>query len=107
MGRAAPLLDLALSEVVQHGEKVRLIGETSYQAGSWAGPRRMVYKAEAQENGPNTCFVVTDRTVSAQLVYDNYVDRREPENWIKELKHRCFADHLSFPASGPPSSGCS
>lgn len=92
---AAPLRETALAQATESGEKVRLIGETLYQAGRWAIERRVVYKAEALEKGPNTRFVVTNRTVSAQAVYDEYVDRGEPENWIKDLKNHCFADRLS------------
>lgn len=92
---AAPLLEQALTEAAETGEKVRLIGETSYQAGSWAGERRVVYKAEALAKGPNTRFVVTTHTASADQVYAGYMDRGEPENWIKDLKNHCFADRLS------------
>lgn len=92
---AAPVLETALAEAEGCGEKVRLIGETSYQAGSWDSERRVVYKAEALAKGPNTRFVVTNRTAPAQTVYDEYVDRGEPENWIKDLKNHCFADRLS------------
>lgn len=94
---AAPLLEQALTEAATTGEKVRLIGETTYQAGSWEQARRVVYKAEALAKGPNTRFVVTNRAeaISAQTVYDDYVDRGEPENWIKDLKNHCFADRLS------------
>jgi Transposase DDE domain group 1 len=75
--RAAPLLAAALAVAERTGEPVRLIGETCYQAGSWAIPRRVVYKAEALERGPNTRFVVTNRPphVPATAVYDDYVDR--------------------------------
>ena len=91
----APLLAQALATSVETGAKVRLIGETRYQAGSWDRERRVVYKAEALAKGPNTRFVVTNRTAMAQAVYDEYVDRGEPENWIKDLKNHCFADRLS------------
>ena len=94
---AAPLLDQALADATRTGEKVRLIGETTYQAGSWEIPRRIVYKAEALAKGPNTRFVVTNRPVdvTAQAIYDDYVARGESENWIKDLKNHCFADRLS------------
>jgi hypothetical protein len=95
---AAPLLERALTEAAETGEKVRLLGEATYQAGSWDRERRVVYKAEALAKGPNTRFVVTNRpaqSVSATQVYDDYVDRGEPENWIKDLKNHCFADRLS------------
>lgn len=92
---AAPLLEQALTQADEMGEKVRLIGEMTYQADSWEGERRVVYKAEALAKGPNTRFVVTNRAAAPQIVYDDYVDRGEPENWIKDLKNHCFADRLS------------
>lgn len=77
------------------GGKVRLLGETAYQAGSWDHPRRVVMKAEVLAKGTNTRFVVTTRTETPHTVYDAYVARGEAENWIKDLKRGCFADRLS------------
>jgi hypothetical protein len=92
---AAPLLAAAQAQQAATGAKVRLAGEIRYQAGSWAHPRRVVYKAEALAAGPNTRFVVTTRADPPLALYDFYVDRGEPENWIKDLKRACFADRLS------------
>lgn len=93
---AAPLLAEAQRQQAATGaEKVRLAGEVPYQAGSWPRARRVVYKAEALAQGPNTRFVVTTRTGPPLAVYDWYVDRGEPELWIKDLKRACFADRLS------------
>src|SRR5439155_18088144 len=79
----------------QGGAKVRLASELSYQAGPWAKERRVVYKAEALEKGPNTRFVVTTRADEPLALYDWYVDRGEPELWIKDLKNACFGDRMS------------
>jgi hypothetical protein len=79
----------------QGGAKVRLVGETTYQAGSWPHPRRVVMKAEVLPKGTNTRFVVTTRPDAPTTVYDWYVERGETENWIKDLKAGCFADRLS------------
>jgi hypothetical protein len=92
---AAPLLAAAQRQQAETSEKVRLAGEVRYQAGSWTRTRRVVYKAEALVKGPNTRFVVTTRTQPPLAVYDWYVDRGEPELWIKDLKRACFADRLS------------
>src|SRR6266545_3524528 len=93
---AAPLLSQALVESkAQGGSKVRLAGETAYQARTWIHPRRVVYKAEALSKGPNTRFVVTTRSEDPMVVYDWYVDRGEPENWLKDLKNAVEADRLS------------
>ncbi len=92
---AAPLLAQAQAQQAQTGEKVRLVGETCYQAGSWDQPRRVVYKAETLDKGPNTRFVVTTRPDPPAALYDWYVDRGEMEGWIKDYKRACIADRLS------------
>lgn len=79
----------------QDGAKVRLLGETMYQAASWPQERRVVMKAEVLAKGTNTRFVVTTRDGDPTAVYAWYVDRGEAENWIKDLKRGCFADRLS------------
>jgi hypothetical protein len=93
---AVPLLEEARRQSAkQGGAKVRLAAELRYQADSWPQERRVVYKAETLEKGPNTRFVVTTRTDPPLDLYDWYVDRGEPELWIKDLKNACFADRLS------------
>jgi hypothetical protein len=93
---AAPLLAEAQAQsAAQGGAKVRLAGETRYQAESWPRERRVVFKAEVLEKGPNTRFVVTTRAEEPLAVYDRYVDRGEAENWIKDLKNALQADRLS------------
>jgi hypothetical protein len=79
----------------QDGAKVRLLGETTYQADSWPHPRRVIMKAEMLPKGPNLRFVVTTKTDEPEPLYDWYVDRGASENWIKDLKRGCFADRLS------------
>ena len=93
---AAPLLAEARARSAQEGgAKVRLAGETPYRAATWPHPRRVVFKAEVLAKGPNTRFVVTTRADEPLAVYDRYVDRGEPENWIKDLKNALRADRLS------------
>lgn len=92
---AAPLLVQAKEQRAATGEKVRLVAQTLYQAGSWDRPRRVVYKAEALDRGPNTRFVVTTRADPPAALYEFYVDRGEPELWIKDFKRACLADRLS------------
>lgn len=93
---AAPLAATALAASAQAaGAKVRMLGETHYQAGSWDLPRRVIIKAEALARGPNTRFVVTTRTDDPDALYAWYTARGETENWIKDLKLACFADRLS------------
>ena len=92
---AAPLLAQAQAQRASTGEKVRLTAQTRYQAGTWDQERRVVYKAEALDAGPNTRFVVTTRTDEPAALYDFYVDRGEAENRIKDYKRACIADRLS------------
>ncbi len=93
---AAPLLAEAQTQLKETGaEKVRLAGEVGYCADSWPCFRRVVFKAEALAQGPNTRFVVTSRPDSPLDLYDWYVQRGESENWIKDFKLGCFADRLS------------
>jgi hypothetical protein len=92
---AAPLLAEAQRRQAATGTKARLAGEAFYRAGSWPVARRVVYKAEALAEGPNTRFVVTTRTDPPLVLYDFYVDRGEPEGWIKDFKRACHGDRLS------------
>jgi hypothetical protein len=89
------LAEAQTDSAAQDGAKVRLAGEAPYRAGSWERERRVVYKAEVLPKGPNTRFVVTSRTDRPLALYDWYVDRGEPELWIKDFKRACFADRLS------------
>jgi Transposase DDE domain group 1 len=92
---AAPLLVQAKDQQAATGQRARLVAETPYQAGTWDQARRVVYKAEALDKGPNTRFVVTSRTDPPEALYDWYVERGEPEGWIKDYKRACLADRLS------------
>jgi hypothetical protein len=84
---AAPLLAQAKEQRAQTGQTVRLVDETSYQADSWDHPRRVVYKAEALDKGPNTRFVVTTRPDEPAALYDFYVAGGEPENRQPQYPH--------------------
>jgi hypothetical protein len=93
---AAPLLAEARAESERlGGAKVRLAGEAAYRAESWSRPRRVVFKAEVLAKGPNTRFVLTTRTDQPLALYDWYVDRGTPEQWVGDLKLGCAADRLS------------
>jgi hypothetical protein len=92
---AALLLAEAQQQHEQTGEKVRLAGESPYAADSWPQARRVVYKAEVLTKGPNTRFVVTTRADAPLALYNWYVQRGTPEQWIDDLKNGCFADRLS------------
>jgi Transposase DDE domain group 1 len=92
---ASLLADARAQSAERGGVKVRLAGEDRYQAKSWPHQRRVVFKAEVLEKGPNTRFVVTTRTDEPLALYDFYVDRGGSENWIKDFKNALRADRLS------------
>jgi hypothetical protein len=99
--RAAGLLAAAVQQsIVAGGEKIRLCAETVYQAKSWARPRRVVFKAEAQmlpkgTMGTNLRFVVTSRDDEPEALYDWYTRRGGTEGWIKDFKNYVKCDRLS------------
>ena len=93
---AASQLAQATEQHAETGEKVRLLGETRYAAGSWEEERRVIIKTEVLAKGPNVRFVVTTRTDEPDSLYTFYIQRGGgPELWIKDLKDACFADRLS------------
>jgi hypothetical protein len=93
---AAPLAAHATAAHAATGEKVRLLGETTYRADTWERPRRVVIKAEALAKGLNRRFVVTSRSDPPEALYAWYTQRGNyPELCIKDLKVACFADRLS------------
>jgi hypothetical protein len=89
------LVEAEAQSTAAGGIKVRLAGEASYRADSWPHARRVVYKAEVLGKGPNTRFVVTNRTEPPMDVYDTYVDRGQAENYIKDFKNALAGDRLS------------
>jgi hypothetical protein len=69
-----------------------------YQAGTWAQPRWVVAKAEANDRGTNRRFVVSNRPGATLLpgpTYDDYAGRGESENRNKEFKCDLAMDRLS------------
>jgi len=92
---ASQLEEAQAQSDAQQGAKVRLLGEARYRAGTWPRTRRVVYKTEILEQGPNTRFVVTTHADPPLTIYDTYVDRGQAENYIKDLKNALQADRLS------------
>lgn len=92
---AEPLGERARLQFEQTQVKQRLFTETSYQAGSWTHPRRVIIKTEHNHLGPNRRFVVTNREGTPEQLYDFYALRGDSENRIKELKNDLKADRLS------------
>lgn len=70
----------------------------AYQAGSWPASRRVIVKAEANAQGTNRRFIVSNRpgaSVCLEATYDEYTLRGESENRNKELKCGLGIDRLS------------
>jgi hypothetical protein len=79
-------------------EPQRLFAGFWYRAGPWPVPRFVVVKAEANAQGTNRRFVVTNRAGASrylEAMYDEYVKRGESENRNKELKCGLGMDRLS------------
>jgi hypothetical protein len=79
-------------------QPVRLFTGFWYRAGTWEHPRFVVAKAEANEQGSQRRYVVTNRPGAPLLpepTYDEYAARGESENRHKELKCDLSGDRLS------------
>jgi hypothetical protein len=95
-GAIEELLQQAYQQYSETGQKQRLFAESRYQAGSWQKDRRVVMKAEWQEKGKNSRFVVTNLLYEAKKLYEFYTERGGTcEVRIDELKNGLKADRLS------------
>jgi len=87
------------AERCYHRERqpVRIFGEFSYGAKSWAEDSRVVAKAEHNALGPNLRFVVTNLECrSRRVVYEMiYSDRGRMELMIKDHKTHLLSDRTS------------
>ncbi|HLJ91988.1 MAG TPA: IS1380 family transposase [Gemmataceae bacterium] len=96
--RSDAVLAQAVGAYEASGQPQRLFTAFWYQAGSWPLPRWVVVKAEANAQGTNRRFVVTNRPgafVLPQAAYDDYAGRGESENRNKELKCDLAVDRTS------------
>ena len=99
---SAKLLRSVRRESEERGVTVRRFGEMRYRARSWSGEaRRVVFKAEVLAPGDkpakdNTRYVVTNlQSGSARRIYQQYCQRGDAENRIKELKDDLEIDRTS------------
>jgi hypothetical protein len=93
-----PLLEEALQQFEETGQKQRLFLGLDYRAGSWRAPRWTIIKVEVGPEGTNRRAILTTRggaRVVPEGAYDAYADRGESENRNKELKCGLQADRLS------------
>lgn len=94
---AKPVMEKAKSLYEQTGKPVRLFTTFYYQAKTWARAYRILCKAEMNEKGQNTRFVVTNLESSrASFIYQNvYCARGQMENFIKNHKTFLHSDRTS------------
>jgi len=91
-----PLTDQAESNFIETKTKQKFFTEFSYAAASWAHERKIIGKAEHNEKGKNTRFVVTNIDGNPQDLYENlYCARGDMENRIKETQLSLFSDRTS------------
>lgn len=78
-------------------KSVKYYGEFEYQAASWSAPKRVIVKAEHNEKGANTRFIVTNLTNSnRRFLYETvYCGRGAMELNIKEHKNHLASDRTS------------
>ena len=92
------VLAQAVAAYAQTQTPQRLFHAFWYEAGSWERPRWLIVKAEANAQGTNRRFIVTNRPgaqVVPEAAYDEYAYRGESENRNKELKCGLQIDRTS------------
>jgi hypothetical protein len=92
------LLEQAQAQFAATGQPQRLFDAFWYRAGSWSTARWVIVKAEANAQGTNRRFVVTNRSgarIVPEAAYDDYAARGEAENRNKELKCDLRIDRTS------------
>lgn len=93
--RTAWALDWLVERFERNGEPVRRRGGFTHQAGSWTRPRRILYKAEVNDQGTNRRFVVTNCKGTPRELWPVYDDRGTAETFIDEFKNGLSMDRLS------------
>jgi hypothetical protein len=93
---SASLRELAVQCFASTSDPQRHFGEFNYAAKSWPRERRVIVKAEHNEQGPNPRYVVTNLANAPQELYERgYCARGEMENRIKECQLGLFSDRTS------------
>jgi hypothetical protein len=88
--------DAATRRAITGKDKVRRFFQTSYAAGSWSKPRRVIARVEATALGADARFVVTNMGGRAKRLYEKlYCARGAMENLIKEHKLYTRSDRTS------------
>ncbi len=92
------LLEQAQANLAATGQPQRLFDAFWYRAGTWSTARWVIVKAEANAQGTNRRFVVSNRSgarIMPEAAYDDYAARGEAENRNKELKCDLKIDRTS------------
>jgi hypothetical protein len=92
------LLEQAQADFAATGQPQRLFDGFWYQAGTWPMSRWVIVKAEANAQGTNRRFIVSNRggvRIVPEAAYDDYAARGEAENRNKELKCELKIDRTS------------
>ena len=92
-----PLMEQAKALSSAKDQPVRLFTSFSYQAKHWKKPRRIIFKAEVTEKGPNPRYVVTNLESSQPsfLYKRGYCGRGRMEGYIKNHKNALQSDRTS------------
>jgi hypothetical protein len=90
MAKARELYDLSQ-------RPVKLYGDIPYQAKSWPTAKRIICKAEFNDKGANTRFIITNlKHAKYRFIYDTaYCSRGAMELMIKEHKNHLLSDRTS------------
>lgn len=95
--KAASLMNRAQELHELKKQPVKIYGEFRYRAASWSKAYRVIVKAEYNDKGPNTRFIVTNLWGAyRKFVYEDvYCGRGSMELMIKELKNHLHSDRTS------------
>ena len=92
-----PLMEEAIALSEKSEGPARLFSCFEYQAGTWACPRQVIYKAEITKGKPNPRFVVTNiKNRTPKFLYEKvYCARGRMEGFIKNHKTYLHSDRTS------------
>ena len=96
--QAADNLMAQARELYEHSDgRVKIYGEISYQAKSWPDAKRIICKAEYNDKGANTRFIITNlEHARYRFIYETvYCGRGAMELMIKEHKNHLLSDRTS------------
>jgi len=95
--KAHNIVEKAKELYFKYGKPVKLSSEFTYKANSWSESRRVIVKAEYNEKGSNTRFIVTNlRHSKRRFIYETiFCGRGKMELYIKEHKNHLASGRTS------------